>query len=403
MSARDTQPGGADDPEQARAHAAPARMMHGRHPHTEAHPHDRRRDDRPHDPRHDARHDPHHGTRHENWRDRLLGYATVTATSALIWFWASNQTRHSADVNCRVHFIPGSVENQLVGPEEPVSVRVQLLGSKVAVDRAVSALNGRTLDIAVGTLGVPSDTGGHDVALADVLAQMPLIAESGATVRAVQPTSATVAIEALTRRDASIAPRFGAARTSGETAIDPSKATVLVPSVIADKLPSTLVVEAAPSAEMLALLEPGRRHQVEVPLVLPPEVAALVGRARIDPPTARIVFTLESAERTLALRQVAVQVAAATGELAGRSVTLSAADEFLRDVVLAGPEDSLRAIERGEAKVIAIVHLAREDFARRTSRKEVTVWMLPPGVRVVSVAGAPTSAPSVGVEIGETK
>ena len=67
--------------------------------------------------------------------------------------------------------------------------------------------------------------------------------------------------------------------------------------------------------------------------------------------------------------------------------------------MLAGPQDALRSIERGEAKVIAIVHLAREDFARRTDRKEVSVWLLPAGVRVVSVNGVTTNAPSVGVEI----
>ncbi len=366
------------------------------------HDHTERGSPAEHHPRHHHRHQHKtHGAHHrqESWRERLLGYATVTATAALIWVWASGQTRQSIDVSFAVHFVPGSSANQFVGPDQPLEVRVEFSGSKSAVDRAVDALNGRTIDIPVGTCGVPNESGGHDVVLRDVIARLPLISETGASVRTVQPASAAIAIEAAVRREAAVTAHFGNARTAGETVIDPKSVEVSIPAALAEKLPSALVVEATLTAEVLARLEPGRRHQLDAPLALPAELAATIGRARIEPARARVVFTLESRERTLHLKQVAVQIAAATGELSGRTVTLARDDEFLRDVVLAGPEDSLRAIERGEAKVLAIVHLAREDFARRADRKEITLWMLPPGVRVVSVHGASDTAPSVGVSI----
>ena len=337
--------------------------------------------------------------RHETWRERLLGYATVTATAALVWFWAANQTKQTSEVSFRLHFVPGSIENQFVGPDEPLMVRVQFSGSSSAVESAVEAVNGRTIDVAVGTCGIPSESGGHDVALADVIARIAAVADAGASVRSVQPPSTAVAVETAVRREATVTARFANARTAGQTTIEPAMVQVVVPATLAERLPASLVVDAMLTTEMLAHLEPGRRHQVEVPLSLPAELATIIGRARIDPSKARIVFTLTSTDATLTLKQVAVQIAAATGELAGRSISLAHNDEFLHEVVLAGPQDALRSIERGEAKVIAIVHLAREDFARRTDRKEISVWLLPAGVRVVSVNGVTTNAPSVGVEI----
>ena len=133
--------------------------------------------------------------RSDGWRERLLSFATITAIAALVWNWASTQTRQTAEANCRIHFLPASAETQSVGPADPVSVRVQFSGSKAAVDAAVNAVNGRVFDVTVGTLGVPAESGGHEVQLGELLAQMPVVDESGAHVRWVLPASASIAID----------------------------------------------------------------------------------------------------------------------------------------------------------------------------------------------------------------
>ena len=138
--------------------------------------------------------------RHESWRERLLSVATVTATTALIWIWASSQTRQTAEANCRIHFVAASSDTQRVGPEEPISVRIQFTGSKPAVDAAINAVNGRVFDIPVGTQGVPGTPGGHEVSLGELIAQMPVVDSSGAHVRSVQPASVSIAIDARAKR-----------------------------------------------------------------------------------------------------------------------------------------------------------------------------------------------------------
>lgn len=138
--------------------------------------------------------------RSERWRERILSYATITAIAALIWNWASTQTRQEGDANCRVHFVASTADDHTVGPSEPISIRIQFTGSKPAVDAAINAVNGRVFDIPVGTNGVPGSPGGHEVSLAELIEQMPVVDSSGARVRSVQPASVSIAIDARTGR-----------------------------------------------------------------------------------------------------------------------------------------------------------------------------------------------------------
>lgn len=133
--------------------------------------------------------------RPDSWRDRFMSYAAVTAISALVWIWASNQTRQTAEANLRLMIVPASPETQTVGPTEPISVRVQFTGSKLAVDHAVDAVDGKTLSVTVGTCGVPESIGGHELTLADVIEKIPAIESTGASVRSTQPSFATIAID----------------------------------------------------------------------------------------------------------------------------------------------------------------------------------------------------------------
>ncbi|MEY3026686.1 MAG: hypothetical protein RLZZ238_1583 [Planctomycetota bacterium] len=229
--------------------------------------------------RHEHARGPRHGGaphRPESWREKLLSYATVTATAALIWIWASNQTRQSADANCRVHFLPADRETQSVGPEEPVSVRLQFTGSKSAVEAAVNAVNGRIFDLTVGTTGIPSEPGSHDIPLAQILKAVSGVSDSGAALRAVQPQTASIVIETIVRREARVIVRpAGRGALTGVT-FEPRTVSVWVPEALLPKLPSTLVVEAVVPQTGL--------EESEVTLSLPSDIAAVVGKVRIDPP-----------------------------------------------------------------------------------------------------------------------
>jgi len=221
-----------------------------------------------------------HAHRSDSWRDRLLSFATVTATTVLIWIWASSQTRQTAEANCRIHFIPATADTQRVGPEEPISVRIQFSGSSTAVESAVNAVNGRVFDIPVGTLGTPSVSGGHEVTLDSVIAAMQPIEESGATVRSVQPATANLAIEAIVRREATVVVRAAQSGALTRVRHEPQTVSIWLPAGLDGKLPESLVVEAfAPHTS---------QRELEITLRLPPDIEAVVGRARIEPSTVRV-------------------------------------------------------------------------------------------------------------------
>lgn len=221
----------------------------------------------------------------DSWKERLLSFATVTATAALIWIWASSQTRQSADANCRLHFVPSAADTQSVGPEEPISVRIQFSGSKSEVEDAVNAVNGRVFDIVVGSAGVPSTPGGHEVSLAELIAAMPAIEETGVRVQSVQPSIANVAIETVVRREARILVRTASGGPARAAVAEPAVVSIWVPEPLLPRLPEPIVVEAIVGDGFMAS-PPG--STTDVPVALPADTAALIGRARMDPVRVRV-------------------------------------------------------------------------------------------------------------------
>lgn len=135
--------------------------------------------------------------RPDSWRDRFVSYAAVTAIAALVWIWASNQTRQTAEANLRLLIVPEPSSMQTVWPTGPISVRVQFTGSKIAVDQAVGAVDGNTLAVTLGTCGVPDTNGGHRITLSDVVELIPAVESTGASVRWTQPPFATFTINPL--------------------------------------------------------------------------------------------------------------------------------------------------------------------------------------------------------------
>jgi hypothetical protein len=226
-----------------------------------------------------TKHPPHQP---ESWRERLLSLATVTATALLIWIWASGQTRQSAEANCRIHFVPQSADTQSVGPEEPVSVRVQFSGSKSAVEDAVNAVNGRVFDIVIGTSGVPNTPGGHEVALAELIGSMPAIEETGALVRSVQPSFTNLAIESVLRHEVRVVVRTASGAIIDNAVVDPDMVSIWVPEPLIARMTSPCTVDAVvPSA-------PAPGVTVEVPVTLPADLSTTLGRARIEPTRVRV-------------------------------------------------------------------------------------------------------------------
>jgi hypothetical protein len=159
---------------------------------------------------------------------------------------------------------------------------VQFSGSKSSVEDAVNAVNGRVFDIVVGTAGVPNTPGGHEVSLAELIAAMPAIEETGVLVRSVQPSIANVAIESVVRHEARVLVRTASGAIIENAVVEPETVSIWVPQPLVARMTDPCTVDAiVPSA-------PAPGVTVEVPVTLPADVATTLGRARIEPNRVRV-------------------------------------------------------------------------------------------------------------------
>ena len=99
----------------------------------------------------------------------------------------------------------------------------------------------------------------------------------------------------------------------------------------------------------------------------------------------------------MALEQpVPIQVAAPPQDLAEHTIEIP--DQFLGDVVIEGAAEDIKKFEDDPTPVVAFIHLTSDELASGIEEAEVTLWQLPEGLQVVSVAGG-TAQPIVSIRI----
>jgi hypothetical protein len=341
------------------------------------------------------------GERWERSRPVAANIAVVTVVALLLWFWAAGQTREVGSLTLLVRFVPADPERTLVMPSEATAVELDLQGSRRDLERASDRLGGKTITLKGGRAGVPSSPGGHVVDLAGVLARSDELASLGIAVVSANPASFSLDVLETTTVTAKVRPVLPGAQLAGEAIAEPEEVEITLPRSAVGGLGAEPAVEAFLPAAQSSLLEAGRRHAIDVQLRVVEALAPQASLIRIVPDRARITFTLQSRSARTILPLVPVQIAGPPLDLADYTVLIAPDQEFLRDVEIAGPIDTIRGIEDGRIKVFALVHLSADELALRVGRKRVDVWMLPPGVSVVRVGDSNDVLPPVGLVIQE--
>lgn len=330
------------------------------------------------------------------WTNRISTALIATVVMLLIWTWAAEKTLETQTVSGAVRFVPGEGQALSIDPADPVTVTVEVKGSRRSIQRIETLLD-RGLDLRLGLGAVPTTPGTYSVSLARAISEVPDIQRSDLTVLSTKPDTVTVSIGRLVTRAVKIDAAIPLAQISGSVTIDPSEAQVTLPESLAD---------AAPQARLEAFvdvkdLEPGRRHSLEVPLRWPEALQAARGTARVVPERVTVSFRLESRDRTIVIPTVPVQVAGPPVDLNNFAVQVEPGSEFLRAVTVSGPGDAISQIESGRARIAAIVHLGADDLARRVTTKPVSMWLLPPGVTVTRIGSSTETNPSIALRIVE--
>lgn len=329
-------------------------------------------------------------------RGQIGTIVVVTAISLLIWIWAAGETRERATLYARVQFEPASDFSTVVSPTTDRQVALEVTGSARSIQRARLILQ-QPVALYTGTNGIPDEPGTHSVPLAAAIEGLPALTEGDITVLASEPASIDVEIDSLQQIDVPVEPVLSGATLGGEAVANPPNVRLTLPSRISALVPNMKVI-AEPSESTIADLEPGRRQVILAPVRLAPALRPYADEITFDPTSVQLAFTVILKTRTTTVPAVPVQIAAPPLDLTDYEVTIEDGDQFLADVVIEGSADVVRRFEEDTPPVVAFVHLTSDDLARGITEAPVTLWQLPEGLRVSSVAGE-TPRPFISLKI----
>jgi hypothetical protein len=338
-------------------------------------------------------------------RAKAINLLVITLVAGLLWLWAAGQTRESDDVQVAVRFVSSQPDASLVVPSEPITVQLELRGARRELDRATDRLSGATLNLRTGRSGVPAAAGTYTIDVVTALSREEKINETGVAIVSATPASIVLEVLETATVEAKVVPVVPSVQLAGEATAQPATVAVTLPKSLVPSLGAEPRVEAFVAASQVANRDPGRWHTVEATLRVAEGLESQAKLIRFAPERVNVNINLASRLRTAVLRIVPVQISGPPADLDGFTVSLDPGDEFLRDVEVSGPAETIQALEAGRAKAIAFVHLSGDDLARRITRQRVGLWLLPPGVTVTRVGAetieSDTPGPPVRLRIAD--
>lgn len=325
---------------------------------------------------------------------RTFNILVATVVTLLIWSWAYDATRSSADATGKVMVRAPANSSLHVEPAAATTVAVKFSGPRSAIRAAQQAI-GAGIELTLGSAGVPAEPGEHTLELPQLLAQRPELQRLAISVDATSPAQLRFRALELATVTARVTTDLADSQVVGQVSIEPEDVSITIPKDALATLPELRPVAVVDAAA----LERGRRHSVDADVTLWRIPARWADAVRISPPRVRVAFTLRSNVRTATLASVPVQVAAPPAQLAAYDAVPAPGSESLRQITVSGPAEAITALEDGSARVVAVVSLGSDDFAPGTISRRVAAWISPPGVTVLRVGEVPAAAVEVSVKV----
>jgi len=324
----------------------------------------------------------------------------VTIVSVLIFYLAFTQTKKDFEINFEVQFrLPDGVagERTIIRPTSPTAIKVVAEGSAVARKDAES-LDRSLITLTVGETGIPGEIGDNVVDIEQAVQGLLARRRIDAAIKTATPIQVPLRLDAITSRTVSVTPVLPGVRVDGNIIVQPPTVTITGPAGVLEQA-GEIRVEATMEGSVLGNLETGRRHSPMVRVRLVPEFpGADLSRLNVVPDLVSVVFTLLARDQTLRIGTqdspipaVPVHVAISPVDLERFVVTVPDRDLLLRDIELFGPADQIAQITARTFRVFAYVQVTTDDLElalvgdveTATIGRPVTLWSLPPGVRVV--------------------
>ena len=289
----------------------------------------------------------------------------VTAVTVLIWFWAAGETLDQRNVNARIAFELPEPQSWVIAPRQRF-VTLSLEGSNLALQQADQVLR---RDLAIP---LHAAVGRQTVDVADALRRLSELEETGVKIIAAEPATLDVDVDQIVTIASRVRASLPGVQTVGEIEIHPAEVNLTMPSSLRQRFTGDLPVEAVVDRASLDRLAPDQRHTLDVKL-RPPDGLASVDGVAVNPPTAKLSFTVQSRTREHRLENVRVQMAGPPED--NREYLVELDETVLRDVTITAESDLVSRIASGEVTVVAMLHLSNREKEQGIDRKPITYFL----------------------------
>jgi hypothetical protein len=314
----------------------------------------------------------------------------VTIVSALIWVFAEAETLRTRDQPLELVFEPDPTSDRVMDVLEGavgIGVSGQIVRCVVTVEGTATTLDElerlarRPLRVDPISL-VTLDPGDHTIDLRTILRDQPDLRHRGYTVKRIDPPQLTISIDQLETKELRVRAAVAGDDVEGVPECKPSRARLRVPARLASTISNDAFAVATPEASEVSRLIPGRRETlVGVPLAMPAG-AERSRHARLDPPAVEVSLTLRSRAGTTTIASVPVQIQLAPSEQPNWDIRIDVKDQFIADVKVSGPNETIRQIEEKKLAVVALLPLSFTELeGGRVSSKEVVFFCNAPGLK----------------------
>jgi hypothetical protein len=301
-------------------------------------------------------------------KDDTLAILFVTALTVVVWLWAANNTKHTSNEATVLNFKAPVGSNTTISPaSQPIELTFE--GPRAAVDAAKVACSGGL------NVSLTLQDGKQNLAdLVNRINQLDLIKDTGAEVTATSPTSISLEIQTIEDVEASVEPTVQKnVTTVGDFTVDPPIVTLSIPKELKGELPDVLVVEAHISDTLVARLQPGVMHTIDVGVKLSGLHGDIRERITISPETVKVSFKLESKTKKTTLDSVPVLIVGPADEYSKYSVTLHS--NKISNVTIEANTDIVKGINEEKIKVFALLRLKASDMEQYISNKQITTFL----------------------------
>ena len=322
-------------------------------------------------------------TRDQVW-STVKSLAWITPLTILIWVYAEREQVRPPVKQAIPFQIRTSDARQVVTvlrPDGEQTILAELQGPQQAIESVVRNLV--PSDSSAGpVILLPSTLLGQREIPTSLIRESEFFQNSGVQISNESPLTLLVRVDKLVDVELEVRPPEGMDNFITPPKFEPRYVKVTLPQAIKDEAtvnnPLTAVAELS---RFDAIRTPGAKTLVDVPV----SIAGMRDRLNIaiDPPRVTAHVNVRNAEREHKRDSVAVWVLYSPLVQGKYRAELDPQSEFIKDVVLTGPEDIINSIEAGtaEPRPKAILDVLPEDIGKGPITRDVRFDM-PPGVTV---------------------